>query len=514
MTCPFCREENAADSPRCVRCGQSFTPATAPVPAVPSAAPPLAPVTTALVAVNVAVFVAMTVRGVSPISPTSSNLLQWGADFGPAVTHGQWWRLLTSVFVHIGILHIAMNMYVLWGAGRLVERLFGPVPFAVLYVLTGLAGSLTSVMTHPFTVGAGASGAIFGLFGGLFGYLIVRRQAVHPRALQVLVPYATTFVLGNLAIGLSSPQVDLAAHLGGLVAGIPIGALLATAPDAALVHRVSRSAMVGIAFVGLMALVAKRIPVVDDWTATVRELATLESTAQRTFAEAIANFDSKKLTADEFSTIVNTKVLAPWEQERAVVASLRVDNKQRALVNGVAAYMTDRAEAWRLWTTATLKNDADARRNALAKEIEGVRTLESVMPTEGGQAELAALLAQQAYNEEITRYQSVETEVLSAFAGATARAAANRLTNAEFVALLETKVLKPWSEEQARIEKLDPPPDKKPFVDGLRQYMALESDRFELTAQAVKANDLSLMAKAREKQVEAEAIVTRLSKGK
>jgi len=119
-------------------------------------------VTWVLIAINLAVFVLMVIRGVGLMDPSIDSLLKWGADFGPLTTHGQWWRMLTSTFVHVGILHIAMNMYILLVSGPFVERLYGNVGFAVLYLLSGLGGSLVSLAWHPMLVSAGASGAIFG----------------------------------------------------------------------------------------------------------------------------------------------------------------------------------------------------------------------------------------------------------------------------------------------------------------------------------------------------------------
>src|SRR5438034_1313685 len=147
-----------------------------PAPPAPPAAPPAASldefrralftrtprawVTPTMIVLNVAVFVAMVANGVSALAPTSASLIRWGADFGPRTTGGQSWRLLTNTFVHIGLPHIAMNMIALWQSGRMVERLLGNLGFAVTYLLAGLCGSIVSTLSHPFTVSAGASGAI------------------------------------------------------------------------------------------------------------------------------------------------------------------------------------------------------------------------------------------------------------------------------------------------------------------------------------------------------------------
>src|SRR6202011_2677222 len=110
-------------------------------------------------------FVAMVATGVHWLSPTTADLIKWGADYGPRTTAGEWWRLGSSMFLHLGIIHIAFNMVVLWDIGRFTERLLGNAGFLIVYVLSGLFGSLASVLINPHIPSAGASGAVFGLYG-------------------------------------------------------------------------------------------------------------------------------------------------------------------------------------------------------------------------------------------------------------------------------------------------------------------------------------------------------------
>jgi membrane associated rhomboid family serine protease len=105
-----------------------------------------APATYTLVGINCAVYLAMVLRGVSPSNPTVAELVHWGANFGVYVLErGQWWRLLTAAFVHIGILHLATNMWCLWNLGLLGEPLLGPAGVIAVYGLTGIAGNLLSI---------------------------------------------------------------------------------------------------------------------------------------------------------------------------------------------------------------------------------------------------------------------------------------------------------------------------------------------------------------------------------
>src|SRR5262249_31538048 len=157
--------------------------------------------------------------GVSVADPTIPDLLRWGADFGPKTTSGEWWRLFTSMFIHIGIIHLLVNMWVLAAAGPLVERMIGNAGFLLMYLLAGLSGSLASLLWDPLVVSAGASGAIFGIYGALFGLLLRQSRSIHVQALAQLRNSGFVFLLFNLFQGLFQPKVDFTAHIGGLVGG-------------------------------------------------------------------------------------------------------------------------------------------------------------------------------------------------------------------------------------------------------------------------------------------------------
>jgi rhomboid protease GluP len=191
------------------------------------------PVTTALVGLNALVFVAMALTGVSPLLPNTAQLLRWGANFGPLSLNGEPWRMLTSNYVHIGIVHIALNMWCLWNLGYLAERIFDPWSYVLTYTACGIAGSVASLWIHPLGVGAGASGAIFGMAGALIAALYLGRLPVPKSALKGTMKSLLTFAGYNLFFGAVAPGIDNSAHIGGLVIGLAIGAVLAqhlTAP--------------------------------------------------------------------------------------------------------------------------------------------------------------------------------------------------------------------------------------------------------------------------------------------
>jgi rhomboid protease GluP len=183
--------------------------------------------TPGLVALLGAVFLIMVGRGAHPLAPAPATLVAWGASFGPLTTGGQGWRLLTATLLHVGAVHLLLNLVVLWDIGFMAERLVGAWGFLVAYLLAGVAGSLVSVALHPTLVCAGASGSIFGLFGLVLGVLHSGRAALPAPMAGRLRKGALGFIGCNVLFGLAVPGIDLAAHLGGLGAGFLCGLALA-----------------------------------------------------------------------------------------------------------------------------------------------------------------------------------------------------------------------------------------------------------------------------------------------
>ena len=183
-------------------------------------------VTPLLFFANVVVFVIMVASGVDIIEPTNEALLAWGADFGPLTLSGQYWRLLSSIFIHIGIAHIGFNMWALATWGVLVERLFGDVYFALIYLATGILASMATQIWLPESVAAGASGAIFGVYGALAAVLFKRRSDIPLIILRGMRKNTFIFVAIGLIGGFCYPGINNYAHIGGFISGIAIGYVL------------------------------------------------------------------------------------------------------------------------------------------------------------------------------------------------------------------------------------------------------------------------------------------------
>jgi membrane associated rhomboid family serine protease/Tfp pilus assembly protein PilF len=203
-----------------------------PVDAVNPSAPrgavrrlPLPAVTLAIIAANVLVYVAMGLSGVSWGEPSILDSVKWGADFGPLTLSSDGWRLFTSTFVHFGIIHIALNMWCLWNLGSTLEPFMGRKVFGVMYVASGLAASLVSTAWDPWRVSAGASGAIFGVAGALVSYFALKKTPLDRALVNRNLKSLGIFIFYNLLYG-ASGHVDNSAHIGGLMAGLILGAAI------------------------------------------------------------------------------------------------------------------------------------------------------------------------------------------------------------------------------------------------------------------------------------------------
>ena len=178
-----------------------------------------APVTKLLLLAIVAAF------GLQIWGETSgTDLVALGANERAAVLAGQSWRLLTSMFLHGGFLHLALNAWGLYQLGTLFESWLGSTRMLGTYFVTGIAGSLASIAWTQVP-SVGASGAIFGLLGGLIAFLLRRHAALSPQGKSILSQLVMWAVI-NVFFGLQTPGIDNAAHLGGCAAGFLLGLLL------------------------------------------------------------------------------------------------------------------------------------------------------------------------------------------------------------------------------------------------------------------------------------------------
>jgi rhomboid protease GluP len=321
-------------------------------------------VTPVLVLLNVLVFIGMVASGADVMDPKIEDLVNWGANFGPQTLDGEWWRLLSAAFVHIGAVHLALNMLVLAGIGPMVERMLGGPAFALVYVASALGGSLASLLWNPVMVSAGASGAVFGAFGGLLGVLLVQRRSVPPAAHALLKQNGIGFLGYNLVIGFLLPNVDFAAHIGGLLFGFALGALCSRplTVEGATGRRARVFVGGWVAFVAVVGFALLVATVRPSAAAAVRELEQFEQLERRVIERYNTAYD--KLTRGELQEAALLDLLAremvpDWRAQRERLgAHADAPGDLGKHVSAVVEYMRLRERGWEELVAAARTNDA------------------------------------------------------------------------------------------------------------------------------------------------------------
>lgn len=220
------------------------------------------PVSVAIFAANAGMFAWMVARGVDAMSPSGADVLDYGAISGIEVAQGQWWRLLSGMFLHGGLIHLFFNMWALRVIGPFVERLYGHATYFLIYMVAGLGGSVATCLWNPLGISVGASGAIFGLLGAIIAFFLTHRRSMPAEVFRSYMKRMAFLVAINLVIGFSVPRVDNSAHVGGLLTGFvcgfaafrPAGTRPVLGP-----RRVARLALVAIVLAGLTAFVGTRV---------------------------------------------------------------------------------------------------------------------------------------------------------------------------------------------------------------------------------------------------------------
>jgi rhomboid protease GluP len=187
--------------------------------------------TNVIMGANVMVFIAMFIAMVQTTRPSfdfnGPLMVHFGANYGPFTLSGEWWRLLSYMFLHGGLMHIAFNMWCLWDIGMMCESLYGRWTYGAIYLITGVAGGLASVGWNPGVLSVGASGAIFGLAGALAASFYLGEFSLPKVAIQGRLRSLVFFIGFNVLFGSLFPGIDNACHVGGLLSGVILGALIA-----------------------------------------------------------------------------------------------------------------------------------------------------------------------------------------------------------------------------------------------------------------------------------------------
>jgi membrane associated rhomboid family serine protease len=302
-----------------------------------------------IIAVNVLLFLLMVVSGVSIFQPTVEDLLRWGGNFPPYTLGGEWWRLLTNIFVHIGIIHLLFNMYALLYVGIFLEPMMGKARYVTAYLSTGIFASLASAWWHnDHTVSAGASGAIFGLYGVFIALLTT---SLIPKSVRKgLFQSMGIFVAYNLIYGMRS-GVDNAAHVGGLVSGMMIGYVLYFT----LRKERTLNANMAIGIISLATLVCAMLYVKgnEDDSKKFDEAMNRFAEYEKDALQPLRN--TQNMSAADFKEMLQTKSMENWENCKRTVdqmESYRLPDRLVRYKEGLKQYIELRMEQTKLFIEA------------------------------------------------------------------------------------------------------------------------------------------------------------------
>jgi len=332
-----------------------------------------------IVGINIVVFIAMCLSGVGLFAIDGNAVLPWGSNYGPLTTSGQWWRLATNIFVHFGLLHVALNMFALYSSGRTVERLFGTTRFVVLYLFAGIAASMTSLLWNPAINSAGASGAIFGVFGGMLAFVMNKRNEV-PQSVMVEHRNSTVaFAAYSLFYGVAHTGIDNAAHVGGLLAGLAMGFVLARPlTTEARAKPQPRNLVLSIAL-GTVLLLCLSWPIAHPGTEVAQtrrfdlllhQVSDDETTAVKSVTSLQQRVAPDRLNDQQVASALSSEVAPKWDAIYREIAAvpLQPGDRNFKLRSLMLSYFDARRQQFSLLGRALASHDAGLQAQSMAKK--------------------------------------------------------------------------------------------------------------------------------------------------
>ena len=326
----------------------------------------VAVVTPAILGLNIAIFIGMCVSTGALSDP--ATLIGWGGSVGPRTTNGEWWRLVTSLFVHAGVLRLLANVIGVVSVGFMLERLVGPVAFAVTYIAAGLMAGVVELSAHQIDVLTGASGAIFGVYGLLaaftmWGFYRPSPATVPLAALKGLLPGAFVF----LSVDVLTHGLHSDGRFAGLATGFIAGLILATGATDRKPAMRRVYATVG-ATAGIMILLVAPLRGLVDARADVAAVIAVEGrTAHEYDAELERANDGRSSMRDRI--VVIDQIRPQLQALRTRLESFdKVPREQQPLVASAIDFLKTRDESWRLRKEALRKSDLQILRQADSAE--------------------------------------------------------------------------------------------------------------------------------------------------
>jgi membrane associated rhomboid family serine protease len=334
--------------------------------------------TPALAALSVVVFFCMLVAPGALSDP--ETLVRWGGSFGPRTTNGEWWRLITAMFVHASFFQLLVNVAALVQMGLILERLFGRLSFASLYLAAGLTSSVVSLSMHPIGVATGASGSVWGVLGLYVTWLIagtIRRSPLTVPLTTILMtcPAVGLFVIYSMAAGFNGR-----AEMAGLVVGVVYGLVLAKDAGERTPPLLRAAATMG-------AVVLMAVPVtvplrgLTDVRPELERVAAIEQRTVSTYDSAVGHFTKGEIPIRDLAELIDRTILPELQAARARLKQLAgVPREHQPMVAAAAEYLTLREKSWRVRADALRRINKATLRQADQMEDAAVRVLESIAP--------------------------------------------------------------------------------------------------------------------------------------
>jgi rhomboid protease GluP len=327
-----------------------------------------APVTPALVAVNVVVFVLM-LFGPDAIS-APDTLIAWGGSFGPRTTNGEWWRLVTAMFVHVSALHLFADLIGLLAVGLVVERLVGSLAFAAVYVAAGMSSIAFGLIASPTGVSVGASGAIFGIYG--LGLVVVIGSVFNSSMPKIpfafaraVAPAIAVFIVYSLVTSAIASGPELSALFIGCVSGVFVARGIGEGPAPA-----SRVAPVAIGAMVMVVVTVLPMSGMTDVRPEIHKLVTAEEDMAARYQKATDQFTSGRINVHELVAIIDHDIIPQLRASRTHLASLdHVPDEQKPLLAAAEKYLQLRDESWRVRSKALNVGSVSMLREADMSEV-------------------------------------------------------------------------------------------------------------------------------------------------
>jgi rhomboid protease GluP len=304
---------------------------------------PVPRVTYALIITNVCIYVTTAIGTNHFFGFDGQSLLPLGSNFGPYTTAGDWWRLVTAMFLHLGVFHLAFNMWALASFGPMVERLYGSLGYLLIYLVAGLAGGLASVTWQPAVNSIGASGAIFGVLGALVAVQLHNEGSIPKNILRPIRNSSLIFTGCALVAGLLGTGVDNAAHMGGLGGGLFLGITLARPVTGQpliglqLLRRVAPAVVVAVALLGVGLWCAKgaaaRLTGEAAYFHELHWFVPREAASLERWRESGALYKAKKWDDDTYANWLEREVVPFWREADTRFGKVALEPKSSSYGN-------------------------------------------------------------------------------------------------------------------------------------------------------------------------------------